>query len=118
MRVACPWFEPSDSCTVSRAARAPLGAVRNGICRSAAAPERLTPELLTEACNFGYGRGRCPHFPHETEADAVRFSWRAGRLVWILEKDFAPLRHGFLDEGCPDERIARQSQAFTRTCPS
>ncbi len=72
--------------------RAPLGGMFEGQCeRNGAGDARL--------CNFGYARGLCAHFPDGSGADAVRFSVAGssdgvGRLVWILEKDHAPVEHG------------------------
>jgi len=55
---------------------------------------------MREICNVGYARGRCSHFPAGAEADAVRFSAvRDGkdlRVIYILEKDCSPLRHGLI----------------------
>jgi len=75
--------------------RAPLGAIFEGEC------ERLGT-VVTRFCNFGYARGRCADFPDGPAADAVRFSVAGNtdgivRIVWILEKDHAPLEHGFLE---------------------
>src|SRR5690606_5602244 len=75
--MACPWFLPEQEVDVAarpRPARAPLGTVFTGTCH--ATPEAFVPsdDLLYEPCNFGYGRSRCPAFPLDTEADAVRFS--------------------------------------------
>jgi hypothetical protein len=99
--------------------RAPLGAVFEGECEIARGASE--PRL----CNFGYARGLCASFPAETVADAVRFSvaGSAGgvlRLVWILEKDHAPVEHGFLEyrESAsefvekPDGVLAAQARAF------
>ena len=73
--------------------RAPLGGIFEGSCeRNGVGDARL--------CNFGYARGLCAHFPGGV--DAVRFSV-AGitdgvvKLVWILEKDHAPVEHGVLE---------------------
>jgi hypothetical protein len=75
--------------------RAPLGAIFEGECERRGAGE---PRL----CNFGYARGLCAEFPAASAADAVRFSvsGKAGgivKIVWILEKDHAPLEHGSLE---------------------
>jgi len=75
--------------------RAPLGAIFEGECeRRGTAEARL--------CNFGYARGSCVEFPEEWPADAVRFSVVGSaqgsvRMIWILEKDHAPVEHGFLE---------------------
>ena len=77
----------------------------------------------TRLCNFGYARGLCGHFPDESSADAVRFSVVGNaegtvRFIWILEKDHAPLDHGFLEfrEGefaeAPQGALGIQARAF------
>ncbi len=76
--------------------RAPLGGTYRGECDLAQGAEE--PRL----CNFGYARGLCSHFPEGSAADAVRFSVAGNangevRLVWILEKDHAPLDHGVVE---------------------
>lgn len=92
--VACPFFKPLRPLEWS-SGRAPLGAIFEGECeRRGTAEARL--------CNFGYARGLCAEFPAASAADAVRFSvsGNAGgivKLVWILEKDHAPVDHGFLE---------------------
>lgn len=53
-------------------------------------------------CNFGYARRLCPEFPDGSIADAVRFSVSGNadgivKIVWILEKDHAPVEHGLLE---------------------
>ena len=109
MRVACPWFEPQAEMDGPRPARTPLGSLFTGVCH-AGDQVRVPPEhLLREPCNFGYGRRVCPHFPPQSEADAVRFSTRKGRLIWILEKDYAPLSHGLCDDAMPKEHMQRQA---------
>jgi hypothetical protein len=58
-----------------------------------------------QICNFGYARGRCEHFPADAMVDAVRFSVKqdAGepptdllRVIYVLERDHAPVEHGVL----------------------
>jgi hypothetical protein len=41
-----------------------------------------------------------------------------GRLIWVIEKNYAPLRHGVVDGGseAPGEILARQAEAFRRAC--
>lgn len=75
--------------------RAPLGGMFDGDCE-----QRGTGDA--RLCNFGYARGLCASFPEGTPADAVRFSVAGSsdgvvKLVWILEKDHAPLEHGVLE---------------------
>ena len=75
--------------------RAPLGAIFEGECeRRGTAAARY--------CNFGYARGSCAEFPDEAAVDAVRFSVSGNangivKIVWIFEKDHAPVEHGFLE---------------------
>lgn len=124
MPVACPWFEPTlKAASQDRPApaRTPLGAVFTGLCHasrltSESAPSQPPDDLIWDACNFGYGRNRCPHFPLSSEADAVRFSQHHGQLLWILEKDYHPLRHGIAESGTPTPILARQAEVFRTTC--
>jgi hypothetical protein len=65
-----------------------------------------------EICNTGYARGRCDRFPTDAEADAVRFSSnRDGTLVYILEKDHAPVRHGRVND-LLERHLLEQARAF------
>ena len=118
--MACPWFNPAreaDFAARPRPARAPLGTVFDGMCEAdPKAPFRPSDDVLYEACNFGYGRGRCPSFPADTPADAVRFTAVGDRRLWILERDHAPLCHGSFTDGFPSPRIAQQANAFAREC--
>ena len=67
--------------------------------------------MLRDRCNFGYGHGHCASFPADSEADAVRFSLSANReLVWILEKDFSPVRHGRIQDA--DSIVRKQAEVF------
>lgn len=72
-------------------------------------------------CNCGYARRRCSHFPDNGAADAVRFSVtgdRDGRvtLVYILEKDHAPMEHGSIDDATgAREPLASQARAFVES---
>jgi hypothetical protein len=75
--------------------RAPLGAIFEGECERGGTAE-------ARFCNFGYARGSCAEFPEGSAGDAVRFSvsGSAGgivKIVWILEKDHAPVEHGILE---------------------
>jgi hypothetical protein len=119
MPVACPWFEPLQK-TVSTdrpaPARSPLGAVFDGLCHASGEPRQPEEELIRDVCNFGYGRNCCPRFPQNSEADAVRFSEHRGKLLWILEKEYQPLRHGVADDSNLSTILARQIYAFRTTC--
>ena len=120
MRVACPWFEPVDRAVLTdrpQPARSPLGLLYSGFCHAGSVPVRPPDAILHEECNFGYGRGRCPWFPASSEADAVRFAWRSERLMWILEREYAPVAHGFCDEGTRGAEMDRQAAAFRSGCP-
>jgi hypothetical protein len=68
-----------------------------------------------EACNFGYARQCCEAFPKEAEVDAVRFTTLDGSVIFILERDYMPVRYGNADmlEGA----LARQAEVF-RQWPS
>ena len=92
--MACPFFKPSRKLDWSTG-RAPLGAMFEGECANGGTGDK-------KLCNFGYARGVCAAFPDASAADALRFSvaGSAGgivRIVWILEKDHAPVEHGVLE---------------------
>lgn len=86
--MACPYFYPVAKADAARQpARAPLGVLYQGRCEMGGSAEH-------DACNFGYARHACEAFPHDAEADAVRFTTIEGRSVYILERDYLPIRHG------------------------
>src|SRR5579863_6455989 len=92
--MACPFFRPLRPIEWSTG-RAPLGAIFEGVCERGGAGD-------ARFCNFGYARGLCPEFPDGSVADAVRFSVSGNadgivKIVWILEKDHAPVEHGLLE---------------------
>jgi hypothetical protein len=102
--MACPYFYPVDKATDGKQpARAPLGIIYTGRCEAGGAADH-------EACNFGYARHSCEAFPEAAEADAVRFTTIDGATMFILEKDYLPVRHGSIDmlEGA----LARQAEVF------
>jgi len=113
-----------------------LGDACFGFCHAGGASFPPPEEHQRELCNRGYARGLCQHFPVSSTADAVRFSVtedRGGclRVVYILEKDHAPLSHGALEfqtadfpaAGPPavssaapvDDLLLRQAQAFVES---
>ena len=98
--MACPYFVPLEiwpDWTGPR--RVPLGEPYRGSCSATAAEIAL--EAQAAICNFGYARARCPHYPASATIDAVRFSMTTrSDLVWIAERDYAPLGHGI---GTPPE---------------
>lgn len=107
---------------------APLGDPHCGECHAATEPFTPDDELLKEACNLGYARGRCPHFPGGDAPDAVRFcvsrdDGPAIGLLFVIERDHRPHAHGSLEflresEGLavPPENplLARQAEAYAR----
>lgn len=103
--MACPFFRPTERLDESawlKPPRAPLGEPCRGICTAEGSGFEPGIPALREMCNFGYARGRCARFPAAAECDAVRFSVSSDResrvnLIFILEKDYAPLRHGAVE---------------------
>jgi hypothetical protein len=101
--------------------RLPLGAAYSGVCRARAGVEYEPPEdHQRELCNCGYARGRCSDFPADATADAVRFSVTGERIVYVFEKDHAPVRHGvveLLGTSAEDELLESQARAFAECHP-
>lgn len=123
--MACPFFLPVrrlGSSGWNPAPRLPLGDAYGGSCHArASSPFEPPEEIQRDLCNCGYARGRCSHFPDNGAADAVRFSVTGdqdGRvtLIYILEKDHAPMEHGLMDDatGAP-EPLASQARAFVES---
>lgn len=81
----------------------PLGDLWSGVCTAdPAMPVRPDELTLSDSCNMGYARGRCPRFPVAAGADAVRFciSRDSGDLVQVMyaiEQDHHPLAHGTVE---------------------
>ena len=100
--MACPFFAPSRRIEITAwilPPRYPLGDLFSGTCH--ASPSNLTDGHEEEWCNCGYARGRCDRFP-EGAPDAVRFSVTEDTparlsLVYVVEKDHAPVEHGTLE---------------------
>ena len=102
--MACPYFYPVTKVGGGKQpARAPLGSLYCGRCEAGGRADH-------EACNFGYARHSCDAFPDSADADAVRFTALDGKTIFILEKDYAPVRYGSIDmlEGA----LARQAEVF------
>ena len=119
IHMACPLFKPVrrlDAGGWDPAPRLPLGDAWAGECTAGCA-EQPAESTQREVCNCGYARGRCEHFPAGMEADAVRFSMGAdGRLIYIFEKDHAPLEHGKIDATTdPREPLASLARAFSES---
>jgi hypothetical protein len=110
--VACPFFMPSrrlEHVGWVIPPRLPLGDPWGGTCHADA--DNIAEPLETqqrELCNCGYARGRCERFPGGGGApDATRFSITGDtgaviRLVYIVEKDHAPVAHGVLEFASED----------------
>jgi hypothetical protein len=128
--MACPFFAPQrrlDPGAWTHLPRLPLGDPYFGFCqRPSAESFAPTEEHQRELCNRGYARGLCEHFPLSSAADAVRFSVTGDnggclRVVYVFEKDHAPLSHGVLDfpvsqsTGTLDELLLRQARAFVES---
>jgi hypothetical protein len=124
--VACPFFLPGrrlGSGGWNPAPRLPLGDAYGGSCQAlTASPFDPPEEIQRDLCNSGYARTHCSHFPDNNAADAVRFSVTGdqdGRvtLVYILEKDHAPMEHGLMDEAATGalEPLASQARAFVES---
>ncbi len=110
--MACPFFEPRELLPPgfwTHRPRLPLGDAYSGLCHARGDP---SGEHQYELCNHGYARGLCEHFPASCSTDAVRFSVTCEeplRLVYILEKDHAPIEHGEL---APNSIVVSQACAF------
>lgn len=113
--MACPFFKPSrrlDAGGWDPAPRLSLGDAWGGEC-TAGCSEQPAESIQREVCNSGYARGHCAHFPDDAGADAVRFSFTGERLIYIFEKDHAPLEYGEIDsESDPREPLASLARAF------
>ena len=118
--MACPYFYPLarfESSPWSVPPRLPLGDAFSGECRAPGAQAQPDETRVREVCNFGYGRGRCEHFPADAAADAIRFhaAESAGELIqiqYVLEKDCWPAGHGKVDFSAPLSTLLRQAAAF------
>lgn len=108
--MACPFFLPVARLSTSEwvhAPRLPLGDPYRGECHASAVPFEPSEAEQRELCNCGYARGRCARMPDDA-ADAVRFSVleNAGgrvRVLWILEKDYAPVESAVIEENGGDD---------------
>jgi len=109
--MACPYFMPAIVSDRLRAARAPLGGVYAGACHSGPAPAPPADEVI-EYCNFGYGRDLCPLFPASAVADAVRFTYHQGKLIYVLEREYSPIEHGATAGLDPSSILAHQAAIF------
>ncbi len=113
--MSCPYFYPEIPCSdaTTTPARAPLGALYEGLCCAGAEHPRVPERTELQACNFGYGRACCTSFPQNAEADAVRFTPAGSDILYILEKDCAPVRFGRIED-LSDPVTIRQAEVFQR----
>jgi hypothetical protein len=114
--MACPYFQPVkqlDSNGWDPVPRLPLGAAWSGFCLAIPEAPLEPPESVQQDfCNCGYARGRCASFPGDTAADAIRFAQQDGTLLYILEKDHAPLAFGKFQESEHGAALVAQARAF------
>jgi hypothetical protein len=111
-----------------RPPRFPLGDSFGGACHARPADiiEPSEAQQQRELCNCGYARTRCDRFPGGRAPDAVRFSVTEDTpnrllVVYVVEKDHAPVEHGTLDYRISDshldgpvisEALIQQARAF------
>jgi hypothetical protein len=113
--VACPFFAPSrrlENTAWIVPPRYPLGDLFSGTCHTSASnlTEGHQDDHQEDCCNFGYARGRCDRFPGGSAPDAVRFSVTEDTparlsLIYVVEKDHAPVEHGALEYSIADGRL-------------
>ncbi len=123
--MACPWFSPQHpvrETATGPSPRTPLGELWTGLC---CAPGHFD-EALSDACNSGYARGRCPSFPSDALDDAVRFHVTSEngdliRLQYIYEREWWPAGNGVLEysrslhaiaPAAESDLLRRQAAAF------
>jgi hypothetical protein len=122
--MACPYFAPQapdPECSAAHATR-PLGDAWSGLCQADPDhPWQPGSETLYSACNIGYARAQCSHFPPGDGPDSVRFTISADegsllRLYYVVERDHLPFAHGALEYSVPeaDFRPAPSIPAVTR----
>ena len=123
--MACPFFEPLERLQEA-ATRVPLGDLWRGTCNVEGAPYIPDDSAISELCNMGYARGRCPRYPRAGEGDAVRFLIARDqedliRIEYVVERNHHPHMHGVLEYSralgdfsglSANVLLARQAQAF------
>jgi len=104
----------------------PLGDLWRGVCRVEGAPYTPDDSAVSELCNMGYARGRCPRYPQADDGDAVRFLIARDRdelirIQYVVERDHHPYAHGALEYSRPlgafpgssaDALLTRQALAY------
>ena len=102
----------------------PLGDWWQGECRAGG-----ETEIDLAHCNMGYARGRCPRFPQDEGADAIRFTISRHeetllRIYYVAERDHHPFEQGPLEYSLthhalvapPSEAaLARQAEAYAES---
>jgi len=90
----------------------PLRNFWSGMCHAEPARpfDQIDERVLSECCNMGYARGKCPRFPEAPGPDAVRFtvvgdSERIILLSFAMEENHLPYAQGVLE-------YSRQQQSF------
>jgi hypothetical protein len=123
--MACPYFDPLERLPLASGS---LGDLYSGLCRASGEPHQPDDRTVADRCNLGYARGHCPQFPHDANADSVRFMIAARdsgaiRLLYSLERDHRPVSAGSLDyclpesnfSGAPGEPLGRLARAYIRS---
>jgi hypothetical protein len=115
--VACPHFEP----TKHRADAGTLLPLRDfwfGVCHADRAGFEPDERLLSDCCNMGYARGKCPRFPQAPGPDSVRFAIARDSdqrilVSFAVERDHRPHSQGSLEFSRPDGKfIAANSDSL------
>lgn len=96
--MACPYFEPQRVTATPQHgnARLPLIQEYDGVCRAAGEPFAAPEEHRFAACNHGYSRGKCEHFPSDETRSAFRYTVAKDsdgvlEIICIEECDYAPV---------------------------
>ena len=101
--------------------RLPLGDPYSGYCRARADGTVPGETALRDLCNQGYARNSCAEFPSGDGPDAVRFCIASDteeivRILFIVESNHLPYRHGALEYSCHSETgeevLQRQAHAY------
>lgn len=129
LAVPCPYFLPRAPAEWHGSyPRLPLGQAFRGECRAPGPALEPDGALLFEVCNTGYPRGRCPRFPVDAPAEAVRFHLAQGPglpILFVTERAGWPVAHGefqydsltgLLEPDPGDPILAAQARAFALTC--
>ena len=132
--MACPFFVPREILNDGswpHPSRLPLGAGWRGTCcaqrQEEASDLAIDALYVRDFCNLGYAK-ECPHFPHNRDWDAVRFSIASSSddqltLCYTCELDYVPVEHGTLIYDLAgnvwrvearDQRVRRLADSYVR----